>query len=584
VIHRVTESVFLTVYNDCGTLRIKAWKMATDGALIELDANGWARGTVLEHAVTQGAVVNIGGTQMVPVLTPVRINNSQITLVTWHINLDTGQIISLKDSQTSFAGSGLSIAPVGLNSPVSSDRFFLMSYRRDDNGRLDSAIFQVSDAGTALEVIHNSMATATGQTTETHILPLGKYGLATAVRTAGGAEQLRLTVWEPREDQDTASSVGVLRVADEKADDLLLGVNLHVDDGGLDFRPLRMAGDPAEADYLTSRLDSGYLEIDVWRVAPRPDFGDSLCCGNGQVDPGEDCDGPDFGGLSCNSFGFDMGSLTCNNLCQVNTDGCEYGVSVSAPASYGDCGYSAEACDDDPSLCNGDGDCIGGPCRQTDPGDRGLSALLSPLNIGGAFHPDGNFRDESSNLYYCDDGEEEAVCIDDDGWGVCTLCGQGEGETMLGCSCGPLEDQCGPGLSCFGEDIGDSQGFCWDEIEGPPIWQCDQGPCGQRPWFEDDDEMYCEHYPIDGGEARCEPAYACIDGPTAKTCAAEGTICLPPSMPEEDVPEEDPGVSEICTSECHTDEHCSEAFGWPQNYSCVNTAPGLLCQYTGPGV
>lgn len=580
VIHRVTDSVFLTVFNDCGALRIKAWKMNADGTFLEIGANLWDRGTVLEHAVNHGAALNIGGSVRIPLVTPVRLNSEEVTLLTWHFDLSTGQVIVLDDPPTSIQGSALSISPVNLTSPVSNDRFFLMSYRRKNNYQHDSAIFQVPDNGSASEVAHNSMSSATDRTEETHILPLGDLGLATAVRTQVGPEQLRLTVWEPREDQGGPPSVGVLRVADESADDLLPGVDLLVDEGGLDFRPLPMNGNPAEADYLTSRLNGGYLEIDVWRVAPRPDLGDSLCCGNGQVDPGEDCDGTDFGGLSCNSFGYDMGDLTCNNLCQAIPDSCENGESIQAPTSYGDCGYSTEDCDDDPSLCNADGDCIGGPCRQTDPGDRDLSALLSPLNFGGMFHPDGNFRDQLGNLYFCEDGEEQAVCIDNDGWGVCTRCGQEEGETMLGCPCTGLEDQCGAGLSCYGEDFGDGQGFCWDEIEGPPSWQCDQGPCGQVPWYGDD-EMYCEHYPVDGGDARCEPAYGCVDGPTAKTCAAEGTICLPPSLPEEEVPEEGPGVSEQCTSECQTDDHCSEAFFWPPGYTCENTASGLQCQYTG---
>lgn len=46
-------------------------------------------------------------------------------------------------------------------------------------------------------------------------------------------------------------------------------------------------------------------------------------CGNGAIDPGEDCDGVDLGGQDCVSQGFDMGQLGCNDDCTFDTAACE---------------------------------------------------------------------------------------------------------------------------------------------------------------------------------------------------------------------------------------------------------------------
>lgn len=46
-------------------------------------------------------------------------------------------------------------------------------------------------------------------------------------------------------------------------------------------------------------------------------------CGNGSIDPGEECDGVDLGGLTCVDQGFDMGQLGCNDDCTFDTSACE---------------------------------------------------------------------------------------------------------------------------------------------------------------------------------------------------------------------------------------------------------------------
>jgi hypothetical protein len=49
--------------------------------------------------------------------------------------------------------------------------------------------------------------------------------------------------------------------------------------------------------------------------------GTPATCGNGQLDEGEVCDAGEFS-VTCEDYGFDGGTLTCNANCNVNTDGC----------------------------------------------------------------------------------------------------------------------------------------------------------------------------------------------------------------------------------------------------------------------
>jgi len=57
-----------------------------------------------------------------------------------------------------------------------------------------------------------------------------------------------------------------------------------------------------------------------------PDCGDSGCCGDGDKDPGEDCDGDDFGDATCETVpgtNFqDTVGLSCNATCIFNTNAC----------------------------------------------------------------------------------------------------------------------------------------------------------------------------------------------------------------------------------------------------------------------
>jgi len=45
-------------------------------------------------------------------------------------------------------------------------------------------------------------------------------------------------------------------------------------------------------------------------------------CGNGVVDPDEDCDGLDLAGGTCEALGFDGGTLSCSGACSYDTSSC----------------------------------------------------------------------------------------------------------------------------------------------------------------------------------------------------------------------------------------------------------------------
>jgi hypothetical protein len=51
--------------------------------------------------------------------------------------------------------------------------------------------------------------------------------------------------------------------------------------------------------------------------------GDGASCGNGIIDPGEQCDGNNLNGFNCQSFGYSGGTLACDpQTCTYNTQNC----------------------------------------------------------------------------------------------------------------------------------------------------------------------------------------------------------------------------------------------------------------------
>jgi hypothetical protein len=73
------------------------------------------------------------------------------------------------------------------------------------------------------------------------------------------------------------------------------------------------------------------------------DFDISGCytCGNGLLEGPEECDGSNFGGASCLSFGYIGGSLLCSGQCFINTVNCESGTKAGGVSGGGSSGGSS---------------------------------------------------------------------------------------------------------------------------------------------------------------------------------------------------------------------------------------------------
>ncbi len=72
-------------------------------------------------------------------------------------------------------------------------------------------------------------------------------------------------------------------------------------------------------------------------------------CGDGELNLGEECDGDEFGGRTCPSFGFDTGALSCSAGCVIDTSGCA-GVETCADGRDNDGDGAADCADDECSA------------------------------------------------------------------------------------------------------------------------------------------------------------------------------------------------------------------------------------------
>jgi hypothetical protein len=63
-------------------------------------------------------------------------------------------------------------------------------------------------------------------------------------------------------------------------------------------------------------------------------------CGDNLADPGEQCDGSDFGGATCVSLGFTGGSLSCSSSCTRSTSACTSTETNTSGNTSGGGGYT----------------------------------------------------------------------------------------------------------------------------------------------------------------------------------------------------------------------------------------------------
>jgi hypothetical protein len=123
-------------------------------------------------------------------------------------------------------------------------------------------------------------------------------------------------------------------------------------------------------------------------------------CGNGVLDDGEDCDGADLGGATCQTLGHTEGTLTCTALCHHDEKDC------SSPSCGDGVLDPGEACD-----------CGGAEC--TAPQLNNTSCTSLPAPQGGNFNggalacvDPGPCTFDTAGCTYCGDGAKNGpeVC------------------------------------------------------------------------------------------------------------------------------------------------------------------------------
>jgi YVTN family beta-propeller protein len=95
-----------------------------------------------------------------------------------------------------------------------------------------------------------------------------------------------------------------------EADAFINGTNLEIDN-------LKIRDKPSQQEQT---IDVRY----AWQESCQC-FVAQASCGNGNIEPGEECDGVTLGGATCSSRGFSGGTLGCTLSCEFDTSQCEGG-------------------------------------------------------------------------------------------------------------------------------------------------------------------------------------------------------------------------------------------------------------------
>ncbi len=211
--------------------------------------------------------------------------------------------------------------------------------------------------------------------------------------------------------------------------------------------------------------------------------GGSEDCGNGSVEEGEECDGSNLAGMDCWMMGFAGGSLSCTSACRLETNMC---------TSFEGCGNGmvefGEECDDaNTAPCDG----CDGQCRMEYCGN-GVVDCNEQCDDGN-FQPGDGCSATCQTEWQCGDGICDAVagetcanCPSD----CCNQCGNGVLEPGAGEECdgadlggAVCEDHCYAGgtlgcaynctfefSGCFGEPpCGDGVAECAEECDGADL-------------------------------------------------------------------------------------------------------------------
>ena len=247
-------------------------------------------------------------------------------------------------------------------------------------------------------------------------------------------------------------------------------------------------------------------------------------CGNGQLDPGEDCDGGNLGGATCSSEGFFGGTLACTSSCTFDTSACtNCGNEVVDPG---------ETCDGSAlggATCTSLG-CSGGAllCNATCSGyDKSLCTGCPACNDNGL----------------CEVGEDCNGCPNDCPGGtssgaVCGngVCEAGNGENCSNCAadCNGVQNGKPSNRYCCGDGGGSNPVGCGDS-------RCTAG--GNS----------CTSTPVSGGSFCCGDD-VCDSGESCATCGVDCALGF--EVCDNGVDDDCNGQADCADSACSGDPSC----------------------------
>jgi hypothetical protein len=233
-----------------------------------------------------------------------------------------------------------------------------------------------------------------------------------------------------------------------------------------------------------------------WSVPTNCQYGCSgqqckmVSCGNGQIEAGEQCDGSNLGGDSCQAHGYQGGSLKCSN-CTADTTSCCYDQCPSAGTTQCSNG-SQQTCSAGPSGCLVWG--VGVPCSN---GCGGLSCAMCGDNVA-----------EGSET--CDGSDLKGQTCQSQGYGGGQLqCASCQGFDTSGCcsnGCSPGQTQCA-GSSTVQNCV--QQGGCYG-------WQTTQTCSGSQTCQNGQCVTTCSN-PCSPGQTQCQGST------TVQSCVQQGS-------------------------------------------------------------
>lgn len=266
------------------------------------------------------------------------------------------------------------------------------------------------------------------------------------------------------------------------------------------------------------------------------DCGECPVCGNDEMEEGEECDGDDLGGLSCEDLGFSGGELSCTEECLLDTSSCldsSCGNDVCETFSGETCGNCPEDCSCGEAYCIDFITCVYG---------------CDDMQCAEACHFEG-----------CEEAQDNSVlilmCIEDSCNTECTDPGQDGCHTCIARNCGVYLAACYQSV-CPGT-CGD--GVC-DPDEDHVSCPEDCSECGNGICERDETAETC----ADDCEPGCGDGYCDVDE-TCETCPNDCGVC-PPTCGDGVC---NPVLGESCAT-CPSDCECGTAT-CSQVLECLNS-------------